>query len=207
MAKNPAFLFYTADFLVGTMFMSNEQVGIYIKLLCIQHQHIRIDKTLFDSLVNDGDTIVRNKFTEDKKGYYNPRLEEEIEKRNEFCESRRANRTGKKNTSKTYVPHMEDEDEDIYKELLLYWNNTKLKRIKLLSKTRKEKIRIRMKDAGFRENWKAAIDALARSSFCQGKNDRGWCADIGWLIDNDTNYIKALEGKYDDKKRNRFASY
>lgn len=38
MAKDPAFLFYSNDFLSGTFLLSDEQVGKYIRLLCIQHQ-------------------------------------------------------------------------------------------------------------------------------------------------------------------------
>ena len=38
MAKDPAVLFYTSDFLSGTFTMTNEQVGMYIRLLCLQHQ-------------------------------------------------------------------------------------------------------------------------------------------------------------------------
>ena len=36
--KDPAFLFYSSDFLSGTFTMTNEQIGKYIRLLCIQHQ-------------------------------------------------------------------------------------------------------------------------------------------------------------------------
>ena len=36
--KDPAFLFYSSDFLSGTMLMSDEDVGKYIRLLCLQHQ-------------------------------------------------------------------------------------------------------------------------------------------------------------------------
>ena len=36
--KDPAFLFYSSDFLSGTMLMSDEEIGQYIKLLCLQHQ-------------------------------------------------------------------------------------------------------------------------------------------------------------------------
>ena len=32
--RDPAFLFYPADFLIGTMDMTDEEVGIYIRLLC-----------------------------------------------------------------------------------------------------------------------------------------------------------------------------
>ena len=38
MSKDPAVLFYTSDFLTGTMTMTNDQVGMYIRLLCLQHQ-------------------------------------------------------------------------------------------------------------------------------------------------------------------------
>ena len=32
--KDPAFLLYYTDFLVGTAFMTNEEVGMYIRILC-----------------------------------------------------------------------------------------------------------------------------------------------------------------------------
>jgi uncharacterized protein YdaU (DUF1376 family) len=82
MAKDPAFLFYPSDFLTGTMFMSNEQVGIYIRLLCSQHQHGGIiDKISFNSLVGNNE-IVRTKFIESDLGFYNVRLMEVMELRN-----------------------------------------------------------------------------------------------------------------------------
>lgn len=37
------------------------------------------------------------------------------------------------------------------------------------------------------------------SDFCNGKNDRGWKADIEFII-NPSNTAKILEGKYDNKK-------
>ena len=81
MAKDPAFLFYSSDFLTGTMFMSNEQLGIYIRLLCSQHQHGGlIDKTSFNSLVGQHD-IVKHKFIETESGFYNERLAHEMHKR------------------------------------------------------------------------------------------------------------------------------
>lgn len=36
--KDPAFLFYSSDFLSGTMLMTDEEIGQYIKLICLQHQ-------------------------------------------------------------------------------------------------------------------------------------------------------------------------
>lgn len=82
MAKDPAFLFYPSDFLTGTMFMNNEQIGIYIRLLCSQHQHGGIiDKISFNSLVGENQ-LLRSKFIETETGFYNERLTVEMEKRN-----------------------------------------------------------------------------------------------------------------------------
>lgn len=77
-AKDPAFLFYTSDFLTGTMFMTNEQVGLYIRLMCAQHQHGGlIDKLSFNNMVKD-DAVVRSKFIETEDGFYNERLMQEM---------------------------------------------------------------------------------------------------------------------------------
>jgi uncharacterized protein YdaU (DUF1376 family) len=77
-SKDPAFLFYTSDFLTGTLFMSNEQVGVYIRLLCAQHQHGGlIDKNSFNGMVKE-DSVLRSKFVETEDGFYNERLMEEM---------------------------------------------------------------------------------------------------------------------------------
>ena len=39
----------------------------------------------------------------------------------------------------------------------------------------------------------------ADSSFMNGENDRDWKADFDWLIKNNNNFTKVLEGKYDNK--------
>jgi len=90
MAKSPAVLFYTSDFLVGTMLMNHEQRGAYITLLCLQHQKGRLSQT--DVSAVSVDKTVLEKFTVDEDGnFYNERMEEEIEKRNTHCEKQRSN--------------------------------------------------------------------------------------------------------------------
>lgn len=81
MAKDPAFLFYSQDFIMGTSLMSNAQTGLYIKLLCFQHQHGGlIDSESFDDLVKD-DRLIRAKFIKTDDGYYNERLMQEMNDR------------------------------------------------------------------------------------------------------------------------------
>ena len=115
--KDPAFLFYSSDFLTGTMFMTNEQVGQYIRLLCAQHQKGRLTEKHMLNICKAYDEEVYSKFTKDDNGlYYNPRLEDESIKRANFAESRRNNAKGKRKITKkplkAYAKHMEDENEN-----------------------------------------------------------------------------------------------
>lgn len=80
-----------------------------------------------------------------------------------------------------------------------YWNSKpKLKPIHRMTDERRKKFATRMKEPDFADNWRRIIDKLAESNFCTGGNERKWKADIDWLLDNSTNYVKVLEGKYDD---------
>lgn len=116
MSKDPAFLFYSSDFLTGTMFMDNEQVGKFIRLMCAQHQKGRLTEKDMLKICGTHDEDIFSKFAVDESGlYYNERLEQEVEKRKAYSESRRNNRKKKEDmliTSKTYVQHMENENEN-----------------------------------------------------------------------------------------------
>lgn len=50
------------------------------------------------------------------------------------------------------------------------------------------------------EGWVGALEKLLGSDFCQGGNDRGWRADIDWLM-KPGSVEKCLEGKYDGRKQ------
>lgn len=81
MAKDPAFLFYPQDFIMGVIFFTDEEVGKYIRLLCAQHQQGGlIEKNIFNSVVKDS-KLLREKFVESEDGFYNLRLMSEMEKR------------------------------------------------------------------------------------------------------------------------------
>lgn len=95
MAKDPAFLFYSSDFLTGTMIMPFEDRGKYITILSYMHQNGRLGEETIRLLVGNVSDMLRLKFEVDKKGlWFNVRLEEETEKRRNFVESRLEN--GKK---------------------------------------------------------------------------------------------------------------
>ena len=53
----------------------------------------------------------------------------------------------------------------------------------------------------FTDNYEKILEIIKTTPFLQGSNDRGWTADFDWLIANDTNYLKVLEGKYKNKSK------
>ena len=120
MSKDPAVLFYTNDFLSRTFTMTDEQVGKYIRLLCIQHQQGVLTEQDMLNICKTYDSSVYSKFIKDGDTYYNKRMKEEATKRANYSESRRNNQKGNKgkHISNTYDKHMEDEDvnEDINKD-------------------------------------------------------------------------------------------
>ena len=121
MAKDPAVLFYTNDFLTGTFTMSNEEVGAYIRLLCLQHQKGSLSSKDFESICKLEMPEVVQKFVKTEEGtFYNVRMREEALKRENFSNSRSKNRKNKKSSSseehmnnicKSYDVHMENENE------------------------------------------------------------------------------------------------
>ena len=115
MNKDPAFLFYSADFLIGTSFMSDEEKGKYIKALCVLHQNGgRLPKAKLECVVGTMTEAVLEKFLTDKQGYlFNKKLKDVCDKRASFCESRRQNINKRYNKS-THVSqdvlHVENEN-------------------------------------------------------------------------------------------------
>ena len=132
MAKDPAVLFYTSDFLSGTFTMTNEQVGMYIRLLCLQHQKGKLTEKDMLSICKAYDSDIWDKFKVVDGVYINERMYNEAIRRQKFTESRRNNAKSPKNesTSKAYAKHMETETEtineninkDINIEFEFFWN-------------------------------------------------------------------------------------
>jgi len=82
MAKDPAFLFYSSDFLAGVQELTMEERGQYITLLCLQHQKGHLSEKIISLAAAYATADVMAKFRQDPAGlWYNERLDEEIEKR------------------------------------------------------------------------------------------------------------------------------
>lgn len=114
MAKDPAVLFYTSDFLSGTFTMDDAQVGKYIRLLCLQHQKGKLTEKDMLSICKAYDVEIWDKFKVEDGLYYNERMFNETVRRQKFSESRRNNAKSikKDSTSEAYAKHMETETEN-----------------------------------------------------------------------------------------------
>ena len=94
--NDPAVLFYTSDFLTGVMDMSMEERGMYITLLCYQHQKGHIEEKTIRFLLgyakDNLPEVIMKHFKIDNEGkYYNERMDSEKDKRSKFVETRRKN--------------------------------------------------------------------------------------------------------------------
>lgn len=116
MAKDPAFLFYPSDFLTGCQDLTMEERGVFITLLCLEHQKGRLTEKIIrlscGNATAEAMACAMAKFRQDPAGlWYNERLEKEIEKRAEFSQkqSKRASdgwktRKGESHGNATAMP-------------------------------------------------------------------------------------------------------
>lgn len=80
---------------------------------------------------------------------------------------------------------------DLYNEICV-----NLPRAREFTKSRKEKSRVRFKEHGEKEFWVKVFTILNKTPFLRGENKTGWRADFDWIIANDQNCVKVLEGRY-----------
>lgn len=76
----------------------------------------------------------------------------------------------------------------------------RMSKVSKLSDLRKKHISARIKDFDF-DTVISVIEKAGKSDFLCGVNDKTWKADIDWIF-NPTNFLKIMEGKYDNKVKN-----
>ena len=221
--KAPAFQFYAQDFLTGVMYLTNEEVGIYIKMLSKQWTDGKIPKKRLGLFVGydwvNLSEEIKEKF-EDKGDYViNTRLEVEREKKSNFL--KRQSENGKKggrpkkdvelkNPNDTQKKPLEEEDEiedeeedriiEIdYKEVQEIFNSVcvNLPKVKKISDKRKKLIDARAKEYDL-ETIGDVFKKVSKSDFLNGRNGNEWNATFDWIF-NPTNFLKILEDNYINK--------
>lgn len=82
-----------------------------------------------------------------------------------------------------------------------------LPQIREISEQRRRKIKTRLEEHPNEKWWIEVFKNLENSDFCKGSNRDGWKATFDWLIHNQENAIKVLEGKYSNNpRRQNFSS-
>lgn len=124
MAKDPAFLFYPGDYLRDTQNLSEKSQVAYDRIMCEHMRNICISKQqlkFFTKKLNEEELEeLMFMLIEVEGGYQIEWVAESISKRKDYSDSRRKNRTSKKekeskdmlNISSSYVQHMENEIEN-----------------------------------------------------------------------------------------------
>lgn len=177
MGKDPAFMLYSQDFLVGVSDLTMEERGQYITMLCLQHQKGHLTKKNIQIAVGNVSEDVMNKFIQDENEmYYNETLENLIHKREAYSQSRSEN--GKKggrprkeplkNQEKTiclpyakaYENHSENENENInvIKDIIDYLNKKLGTKYKYTTKDIQSHIKARLKEGFTYEDFVCVID-------------------------------------------------
>jgi hypothetical protein len=85
------------------------------------------------------------------------------------------------------------------KEILEAWDQRMVPlgfpAVRKMTAQRERQLKARLKDSTI-EDWQRAMDALERSPFLRGDNDRGWRADFDFLL-QPKSFTKLIEGAYD----------
>ena len=85
-------------------------------------------------------------------------------------------------------------------QIINTWNSLGLQNIKFIKNNtnRYKMLNARIKEYGI-DTFLQAINNIRNSSFLKGQNNRNWTITFDWLI-KPNNFIKVLEGNYDDKE-------
>lgn len=133
MTKDPAFLFYYADFQHGTRRMTFEEKGAYIELLCEQADSGHLSLKEIQRVLKDSFPIWESiccKFIEDKDGlYYNSTLEGHMIKRKAFVKSRINNLHKDDHKGSHMNEHMENGNRNGNKDVNKRFNKPKIQEI------------------------------------------------------------------------------
>jgi len=105
----------------------------------------------------------------------------------------------KKEDGKESVPHS---------EVLETFNRicVSFAKVQKMTDSRKDKLRTRWPEFKTMETFEDICQKMESSSFLKGNNPRKWKATLDWLLDNDNNWVKVVEGQYIDKLDNQSKS-
>lgn len=96
-----------------------------------------------------------------------------------------------------------------YQDIVALWNEicgSCLPKVKTLNDNRRQKIKCRLDEFGgdSKEDWlahaKELFERVIASDFLRGGNNSGWTATFDWVFENAKNWVKVVEGNYDNNR-------
>ena len=89
-----------------------------------------------------------------------------------------------------------------YQEIVNLFNEICIEspKVTVLSEKRKDKIKQRYNELGGIEIFKEAFNKVNESDFLTGRSKDSWIVKFDWIMENDTNILKLLEGNYSNGK-------
>lgn len=100
-----------------------------------------------------------------------------------------------------------------YQDIAALWNSIckNLPQVKTVGDKRKQKIKARLSEFGSEpEQWlsqaRELFERVQASSFLCGGNGNGWTASFDWIFENESNWVKVMEGNYDNDRGTRGAA-
>lgn len=86
------------------------------------------------------------------------------------------------------------------------WNSSakrSIPKVRIITPARREKVKLRIKEMGgeekSRETLAECFKKISESDFCNGATGK-WVATFDWFFENEKNWLKVLEGNYDNRK-------
>ena len=104
-------------------------------------------------------------------------------------------RLGKDRLGKDNIPYVEIQE--AFNSIC-----TSFPKVIKLTQARKNKLRKRWEELKSLDKFIEIFTKMEQSDFMRGKNKHNWKATFDWVISNDTNYVKVLEGNYDNRRPN-----
>lgn len=160
-------------------------------------------KNEFDTLVDTNkreETLISNKVIESRSIANNNRSSGEEVKRDDKREEG-------ENLSLFPCPVEDEKGMEARRadDAMKIWNSVcrSFPKVLLMSEVRTHKLAVRLKEMGGGDAGMAQLrkvfEEMEASSFLKGDNDRGWRANLDWVLANSQNWVKVIEGKYKNR--------
>lgn len=167
---------------------------------------LHVENKIVQSIINDYDL-----FQNDNEVFWSQSAIDRLNKRKDIAEKRKAaavarwDKTPKEKTVMLdTIPLPKDSGID-YDLIVAKFNSIciSLPKVQKLTSGRKNKVKSRIKEMkGEMHTIELVFTKVQASDFCCGRGNSKWKATFDWIFDNDKNWVKVIEGNYDNDKYN-----